>query len=235
MDLHCLLSIYAEGILWFVVLGIGVPPVKHLPYMGGHAGQILLRPVLDSVRQPACFTRLDWRPEVKEIRVMDGCMIPCSKGLFVIVDIDDYQELSKYKWSVTSVGNKLYAHRRLANSEPGKMRRVKMHRVIMGLDEYDGRTCVDHINGDTLDNRKANLRICTAGENSKNLSKTWGASQMRGVQKVKNGKWRVRIRVDYKMIAVGTFDTERDASIAYCFASRILHGEYGSTPGHDSV
>ena len=75
-------------------------------------------------------------------------------------------------------------------------------------------------------------RICTMGENSRNLHHAWGKYGLRGVNKELNGKWRARIRVNYKAIAIGTFDTERDAAIAYAFASKMFHGEFGSLPGH---
>lgn len=158
--------------------------------------------------------------------------IPLSRGYSAIVDADDYEKLSQHKWTATVSGGKVYAHRRSKLCD-GASRAwlIVMHRVIMGLARGD-RLCVDHINGNTLDNRKRNLRICTSGENSKNLSRAWGKTGMRGVQQTGNGKWRVRIRVNAELISVGTFDTERDASIAYCFASKHLHGDFGSTPGH---
>ncbi len=161
-------------------------------------------------------------------------LIPLSRGMFSIVDADDYEKLVQYRWSTTSSNGKYYAHSRIKRSEQCSSRKlVVMHRIIMGVDVGSSKVYVDHINGDTLDNRKANLRLCRPGENSKNLSKTWSKTGMRGVTKTPSGKWRVRIRNNYELIEVGSFDTERDASIAYCFASRMLHGKYGSTPGHD--
>lgn len=165
---------------------------------------------------------------------MPEMKIPLSRGYLVIVDEDDYERLSIHKWSATESGGKVYAHRRRKIIDGGKREGlVVMHRVIMGINDGPSNIHVDHINGDTLDNRKTNLRLCTPGENSKNLNSAWGRSGMRGVQHEHNGKWRARIRVEGKLITIGTFDTERDASIAYCFASRHLHREFGSTPGHD--
>jgi hypothetical protein len=79
-----------------------------------------------------------------------------GSGKFVIVDDDDYEELNKYKWSMMRSRKTDYA-RRLKN--------VLMHRLISGAS--DG-FVVDHINGNGLDNRKENLRVCTVSQNSKN-------------------------------------------------------------------
>lgn len=78
---------------------------------------------------------------------------------------------------------------------------------------------------------RQNLRLCKQGENSRNLHRAWGRYGVRGVSKDGN-KFRARIRHNYKLIPIGHFDTERDAAIAYAFASRLLHGEFGSLPGH---
>lgn len=160
--------------------------------------------------------------------------IPLSNGSVALVDADDYERLAAHKWSATVSGGKTYAHRRRKQSESGKYGGlVVMHRIIMGVQDGPAKVYVDHINGNTLDNRKTNLRLCRPGENSKNLSKVRTQTGMRGVTRTRGGKWRVRIRRDLELIEVGTFDTERDASIAYGFASRTLHGEFGSTPGHE--
>ena len=157
--------------------------------------------------------------------------IPLSRGLFAVVDAHDFKAISGFKWCATVSGGKTYAHRR-AKTIDGRRSLVSMHRVIMGVQDGPSSVHVDHINGDTLDNRRCNLRLCKPGENSRNLKAARAATGLRGVSKTRGGKWRVRIRLDHELIEVGTFDTERDASVAYCFASKCLHGEFGSTPGH---
>src|ERR1051325_3459488 len=156
--------------------------------------------------------------------------IPLTKGRTTIVDDEDYETLKARKWSLTTgKTGKMYAHRR----EGKNQRLVSMHRVIMGLDSQPRTITIDHINGNGLDNRRANLRICKLGENSRNLHRAWGKYGIRGVRKDKGGKWRARIRLNYKLFNIGSFDTERDAAIAYAFASKALHGEFGSLPGHE--
>jgi hypothetical protein len=158
--------------------------------------------------------------------------VPVSGGkAFAIVDAEDAEKVLAVKWCFNKVTNsKLYVHYRTKKSEGGKM--VKMHRFIMGV--FDRSVCVDHINGDPLDNRKCNLRVCKQGENMRNYRNAWGKEGVRGVMQTKTGKYRARIRFNHKLYHVGTFDTQHDASVAYAFASSLLHGEFGSLPGHDA-
>jgi hypothetical protein len=90
---------------------------------------------------------------------------------------------------------------------------------------------VDHINGDTLDNRKSNLRPAAHRANMKNirpktrhrvLSKGVTHDPGRGLK-----PYRARITVDGSVIFLGRFTTEEDAAHAYNAASESLHGEYG--------
>lgn len=84
----------------------------------------------------------------KEIRL--------TKGYVSIVDDEDYEVLSKRKWHCVFQGTFKY----------GRSGRIYMHRLIMKPDNTN--FVVDHINHDTLDNRRCNLRICTKSENQKN-------------------------------------------------------------------
>src|SRR6187402_2249722 len=116
--------------------------------------------------------------------------IPLDKGKMAIVDDEDYEWLSSFLWRAHNprgkVGNSFYA---LTG-----YRGITMHRLLTlcpkGLQ-------VDHINGDTLDNRKSNLRICTAQENIRNrkpvITKR-SKSKFLGVDLNRSGsKWVARI------------------------------------------
>lgn len=163
---------------------------------------------------------------------MISVKVPVSGGkAFAIIDEDDADRVLCHKWCFNRVtNNKAYVHRRLPKSEGGKM--VKLHRFIMGVTGNPS-VCVDHINGDPLDNRKENLRVCQQGENMRNYRHAWGKEGIRGIRKTPAGKFRARIRYSGKLYNIGTFDTLNDASIAYSFASSLIHGDFGSLPGHE--
>jgi hypothetical protein len=103
-----------------------------------------------------------------------------------------------------------------------------MHRVIMGLSKGDGLE-VDHINtGETLDNRRDNLRIANDSEQQSNQRKSRAnTSGYKGVGFHKqSGKWRAYIGVNYKLIHLGVFLTPEEAHAAYCEAAIKYHGAF---------
>ncbi len=141
--------------------------------------------------------------------------IKLTRGMTAIVD-DEYRHLSKFKWLAS--GRKFpYAVR----TESGKC--IRMHRLI--LNAQDGQL-VDHINGNTLDNRVKNLRIITRSGNSRNKRPT-GSSRFLGVCKRANGKWFASIKVDKKYVYLGLFENEIDAAKAYDDAIDKFKIEYG--------
>ena len=75
-----------------------------------------------------------------------------------LIDLDDVDKISGRKWNVLPSRDKLYIYSR-------HPQHIKLHRLILG---YYGSKEIDHVNHDTLDNRKANLRIVTRSENASN-------------------------------------------------------------------
>lgn len=151
-------------------------------------------------------------------------LIPLSKGLFAKVDDEDFEELSKYRWHANvSRGVRPYAERKTARDPiSGRQGRVRMHRLVIGA--VGG--IVDHINGDSLDNRKANLRICSNAENVQNVGPTAAnTSGFKGLR-FKRGKWDARITANNKQFFLGSFDTKEAAAVAYNEAAKKLHGEF---------
>lgn len=157
--------------------------------------------------------------------------IPLTLGKVAIVDADDFDELSKYKWFAQRKPQKgfpdyFYACRQ-ERSEGGKGRRqrvVMMHNQIMppppGM-------VVDHRNRNGLDNRKENLRHATNSQNMQN-KRYRDKGLPRGVSKIKiSGRFRARIRDNGVLISLGCFDTAEEAARAYDKASLMLHGEFG--------
>ena len=144
-------------------------------------------------------------------------IIKLTRGEVVVVDDDDYKELSKYHWycMITKDG-----HRYAVRSEGNK--KVLMHRQLMSFPEL----YVDHINGNGLDDQRSNLRIATNSINQFNrkLLPT-NKSGFRGVHlHKKSGKWEAQIRVNQKNVHLGLFTDPVSASEAYKKARAELVG-----------
>jgi hypothetical protein len=141
--------------------------------------------------------------------------IGLTRGLFVIVDAADYDCLNKYRWHAMGTDRHPYAvrmaHRRL----------IRMHNVI--LPPPPGKV-VDHINGNTLDNRRCNLRICTIQENSFNRRPS-SKTGLKGVN-FHRGKWDAQIGHNGKQITIGSFATKEEAVRARDAKAIELWGEY---------
>lgn len=151
-------------------------------------------------------------------------LIPLTKGYFAIVDDDDYEKLNCHKWYAKSIR---HSHIVYASRDIGSIHEM-MHRVIMG--NPDG-VSIDHINGNSIDNRKENLRICTHSQNLSNRSKmnTKNTSGYKGVGWSKNArKWSASITHNYKKIHLGYFFDIIDAAKARDVAALKYHGEFAS-------
>lgn len=146
--------------------------------------------------------------------------IDLSQGKTALIDEDDYDKVSQYVW---------HAHKSTDNAFYARCTKDRvylyMHRLIM--DAKDGYS-VDHINGNRLDNRKSNLRICSHAQNLANRPKQANnKSGFKGVifDKSRN-KWRSEIRVDGKSYYLGRFDDKIDAAVAYNEKAIELLGEF---------
>jgi hypothetical protein len=145
-------------------------------------------------------------------------IIGLTKGKQTLVDDSDYLQLIKYKWHYCGSG---YAARRDYPSN----NYIYMHRFILGV---DNKSEVDHINCDTLDNRRENLRKSSRSLNMANTKlRVTNKSGIKGVSFDKNrNKWSAEITVNYKKIHLGRFYNKLDASRVYDFASVKYFGDY---------
>lgn len=147
--------------------------------------------------------------------------IELTKGKTTTVDDEDYNYLNSFNWHY-STG---YAMRQPPRKK-GKRTPILMHREITNCPKEKE---VDHINGDKLDNRKKNLRICTRSNNGKNQSiqNRQKSSIYKGVSLIKSTlKWRASIKINGKQFNLGHFHTEKDAAIAYNNAAIKYFKEY---------
>lgn len=155
-------------------------------------------------------------------------IIKLARGGVVIIDDEDVERVNQYKWhrakgSISNSGDVWYAQNLETDKETKKQNCVRMHRLIMKVP--DG-MIIDHINHDGLDNRKANLRICTTAENTRNARrKPKHKSRYKGVG-WRYGRWRARIVINRKYMELGSFTNEDDAAIAYNDAAQVHHGEF---------
>jgi len=154
--------------------------------------------------------------------------IPLTRGKFAVVDPEDYERLSLYKWHAFTGRGTYYAMRIGRKSEKRSGKRIWMHREILNLEE--GLMC-DHINHNGLDNRSANLRPATHRQNMWNhlKRKTRCGSKYKGIDRASDMKhWRARIRFKGKRIYLGSFENEIDAAKAYDEAAKKYYGQYAA-------
>lgn len=151
-------------------------------------------------------------------------IIPLTKGKVTIVDSAGYQKAIGMSWSATKCKNGWYARGgiRLPN---GKVKTIWLARFLMDSPED---LDVDHENGNTLDNRYENLRICTHGKNCYNQGKsTRNSSGYKGVSySQEHRKWAAQIRIDGKNHYLGRFITSEEAAREYDRMALIHHGEF---------
>ena len=154
--------------------------------------------------------------------------IPLTKGQVALVDDEDYESISCFTWQARFSGDRPYAQRNLRpGSRARKGMKISMHRQILCLTPDDKRI-VDHINRNSVDNRRSNLRIVTHRENAWNRTKSSrGNNYYKGVSKCTYQKmWMARIAAAGKRFYLGRFTSPEKAHAAYCEASKSLHGEY---------
>ena len=130
----------------------------------------------------------------------------------VLIDIEDIEKIQKLKWRVSKNKNGYYV-RAWGRKDYKYKQIVYLHRYIMNC---PGDMEVDHINHNTLDNRKCNLRVCTMLENKQNVPKRENnKSGYRNIHWDKNRKkWRVRMTINKKEVKVGIYETVEEALIA---------------------
>ena len=146
-----------------------------------------------------------------------------TQGKVARIDEDNWDSLSSFSWSaMKSRRGQYYAVRGVW--ENGKVIRKWLHREIMNC---PAGMFVDHINGDSMDNRRENLRICTSKQNSQNqkrrINNTTG---VKGVFFNKFGSYVVTIRDNGKAKYLGSFKTLDEATTVRREAELRCYGEF---------
>lgn len=142
-----------------------------------------------------------------------------TRGKFALVDDADFPSLTEHRWHAFPAGKTWYAA-----SSCGR-KRVYLHRMILGAEPGME---VDHINGDGLDNRRTNLRLCSHRDNLRNQRKQNGTtSRFKGVTWNQHSRrWYAQSKVNGKRIYIGCFKSEEDAARAYDALARSMFGPY---------
>lgn len=154
--------------------------------------------------------------------------IPLTQGQVALVDDEDFEWLSQWKWYVAKQRCNAWYAARSINMGNAHILVIKMHRIILkpppGFE-------TDHKDGNGLNNQRNNLRIATRAENTRNRRKRDGlTSAFKGVHwACRQRKWRASIGTQGKTIPLGYFDNEKVAAKAYDKAARKCFGEFART------
>ncbi len=144
--------------------------------------------------------------------------IKLTRGFVAIVDDEDYEALVRFRWYAEGEPPYCYAARDVRRD--GQRLRVYMHREVAGAREG---AVVDHLDRNTLDNRRANLRVCTQSHNIGNAraDRRNNKTGFKGVSwRPDKGKYAAQIKVARKTKHLGYFPTAELASAAYQQAAR---------------
>lgn len=147
--------------------------------------------------------------------------IPLTQGKDTIVDDDDFEYFNQWKWRAEKKKGRIenwYAVRHVGRKQ------IYLHRILL---KVPNKMVTDHINGNGLDNRKINLRICTQQQNIMNRRKTIGVSKFKGVS-LSHNKWQAGIKKNKRFFYLGLFIDEKDAAMAYDNKARELFGEFAN-------
>ena len=147
--------------------------------------------------------------------------IQLTKGKVALVDDEDFEVLSKRSWRLG------YYNHPITYDLDCPRKTVLMHRVIMNAKKGE---IIDHIDGNPLNNTRANLRFCTHAENMRNQKKPKNnTSGYKGVHLNKNKKvkkWKAEIGYNKKLIFLGYFMTPEDAARSWDAAAKMIHGAF---------
>jgi hypothetical protein len=145
--------------------------------------------------------------------------IKLNTGNELLVDDEDFEWVSKYRWFEHRNG---YVRRNHTFTD-GVRRSWMIHRAILNAPKG---TQVDHINGNKLDNRRENLRLATPAENTRNRKPPkYNTTGYKGVCPGE-GRFKSYIQVSGKQAHLGYFDTAEDAARMYNFWAKDIYGEF---------
>lgn len=149
--------------------------------------------------------------------------IPLTRGYVALIDEGDAERVLEHRWSAVPIGRTVYAQRAVKRSD-GRWTSQRLHTFLTGY------AVTDHRNGDGLDNRRANLRQATQGQNVCNQQmRSDNTSGFKGVTWFgTRGPWVAQIQHKRKHHSLGFYQDPAEAGRAYDEAARRLHGEHAA-------
>jgi hypothetical protein len=154
--------------------------------------------------------------------------IPLTQGQFALVDDEDFDGVNSFVWFAkwNRCTKSFYAARNSVANSASARSVIRMHREILHAMK-DSK--VDHVNHDTLDNRRDNLRYCTHQQNARNMRlNIRNTSGFKGVKR-SGSNWQSSIKVDGITLHLGSFLRLEDAAAAYDEAALKHFGEFALT------
>lgn len=141
----------------------------------------------------------------------------------VLVDDEDYELASKYRWSLSKTDGKTYACTAIGGRKNKKA--FSMHRLLL---DFPKGKCIDHHDGNGLNNQRNNIRIATDSQNQFNSDKPkTNSSGYKGVSwRRDKQKFQVQIKFNKNHIHAGYFDNVIEAAKKYNELALRHHGEF---------
>jgi hypothetical protein len=145
-------------------------------------------------------------------------ILPLTRGYSAVIGIEDFERVSALRWCTNLCGSRPYAFR-VDGTRP-----VYLHRWLLGV--TDPKVHVDHVNRDTLDYRRSNLRAATASQNNVNRIAKGNRLGFLGVHARRDGLYHGRVKAETREHYTRSYATPLLAAIARDSLAKRLQGEF---------